>query len=34
MEIDPLVEKAIESMPQASELLAKAKRYIASKSQR
>jgi carboxyl-terminal processing protease len=34
MEIDPLVQKAIESMPQASELLAKAKRYIASKSQR
>jgi carboxyl-terminal processing protease len=34
MEIDPLVQKAIESMPQASALLAKAKRYIASKSQR
>jgi carboxyl-terminal processing protease len=34
IEIDPLVQKAIESMPQASELLAKAKRYIASKSQR
>jgi carboxyl-terminal processing protease len=34
IEIDPLVEKAVESMPQASELLAKAKRYIASKSQR
>jgi carboxyl-terminal processing protease len=31
---DPLVQKAVESMPQASELLAKAKRYIASKSQR
>ncbi len=31
---DPLVQKAIDSMPQASELLAKAKRYIASKSQR
>jgi carboxyl-terminal processing protease len=34
MEIDPLVQKAVESMPQATELLAKAKRYIASKSQR
>jgi carboxyl-terminal processing protease len=34
MEADPLVQKAVESMPQASELLAKAKRYIASKSQR
>jgi len=34
IENDPLVEKAIGSMPQASELLAKAKRYIASKSQR
>jgi carboxyl-terminal processing protease len=34
MEVDPLVQKAIESMPQATELLAKAKRYIASKSQR
>jgi len=34
VENDPLVEKAIQSMPQASELLAKAKRYIASKSQR
>ncbi len=31
---DPLVEKAVEDMPQASELLAKAKRYIASKGQR
>jgi carboxyl-terminal processing protease len=31
---DPLVQKAVESMPQATELLAKAKRYIASKSQR
>ncbi|MGD0129657.1 MAG: S41 family peptidase [Terriglobia bacterium] len=31
---DPLVEKAVGDMPQASELLAKAKRYIASKSQR
>jgi carboxyl-terminal processing protease len=34
MENDPLVQKALDSMPQASELLAKAKRYIASKSQR
>jgi len=34
IEKDPLVEKAVESMPQATELLAKAKRYIASKSQR
>jgi carboxyl-terminal processing protease len=34
LENDPLVEKAVEDMPQASELLAKAKRYIASKSQR
>jgi carboxyl-terminal processing protease len=34
IESDPLVEKAIESMPQAGALLAKAKRYIASKSQR
>jgi len=34
VESDPLVEKAVESMSQASELLAKAKRYIASKSQR
>ena len=33
-ENDPLVAKAIESMPQASELLAKAKRYIASKSEK
>ncbi|MGO8736172.1 MAG: S41 family peptidase [Terriglobia bacterium] len=31
---DPLVQKAVASMPQASELLAKAKRYIASKTQR
>jgi len=31
---DPLVEKAVEDMAQASELLAKAKRYIASKAQR
>ncbi len=34
LENDPLVEKAVEDMPQASELLAKAKRYIASKTQR
>jgi carboxyl-terminal processing protease len=34
VENDPLVEKAVGSMSQASELLAKAKRYIASKSQR
>jgi carboxyl-terminal processing protease len=34
VENDPLVEKAVEEMPQASELLAKAKRYIASKAQR
>jgi len=34
LENDPLVQKAVEDMPQASELLAKAKRYIASKSQR
>jgi len=34
VESDPLVEKAVEDMPQASELLAKAKRYIASKAQR
>jgi carboxyl-terminal processing protease len=31
---DPLVEKAVQSMPQARELIARAKRYIASKSQR
>jgi carboxyl-terminal processing protease len=29
---DPLVQKAVECMPQASELLARAKRYVASKS--
>jgi carboxyl-terminal processing protease len=34
MENDPLVQKALDNMPQASELLAKAKRYIASKAQR
>jgi carboxyl-terminal processing protease len=34
LENDPLVEKAVEDMPQASELLAKAKRFIASKGQR
>lgn len=33
-EKDPLVQKALESLPQAKELLAKAKRYMASKSQR
>ncbi len=31
---DPLVLKALDSMPQAKELVAKAKRYIASKSPR
>jgi carboxyl-terminal processing protease len=31
---DPLVQKALESMPEAKELLAKAKRYIASKTQK
>jgi carboxyl-terminal processing protease len=34
VENDPLVQKAVDGMPQASELLAKAKRYIASKSQK
>jgi len=34
IENDPLVQKAVDDMPQASELLAKAKRYIASKTQR
>jgi len=34
IENDPLVQKAVDGMPQASELLAKAKRYIASKSQK
>jgi carboxyl-terminal processing protease len=29
---DPLVQKALESMPQAKELLAKAKKYMASKN--
>jgi carboxyl-terminal processing protease len=33
-EKDPLVQKALESLPQAKELLAKAKRYMASKAQR
>ena len=28
---DPLVLKAMDSMPQAKELMAKAKRYVASK---
>ncbi len=31
---DPLVLKSLDSMPQAKELMAKAKRYVASKSQR
>ncbi len=31
---DPLVSKALDDMPQAKELLAKAKRYVASKTQR
>jgi hypothetical protein len=31
---DPLVLKSLEDMPQAKELLAKAKRYVASKTQR
>ena len=31
---DPLVLKALEDMPQAKELMAKAKRYVASKMQR
>ena len=31
---DPLVQKSLDSMPQAKELMAKAKRYIASKTQR
>ena len=31
---DPLVLKALEDMPQAKELMAKAKRYVASKTQR
>jgi carboxyl-terminal processing protease len=34
IESDPLVLKALEDMPQAKELMAKAKRYIASKGQR
>jgi len=34
IESDPLVLKALEDMPQAKELLAKAKRYVASKGQR
>ena len=33
IENDPLVQKAIEDMPQAKELVAKAKRYMASKGQ-
>ena len=31
---DPLVLKSLESMPQAKELMAKAKRYVASKTSR
>ena len=31
---DPLVLKALDNMPQAKELMAKAKRYVASKTQR
>ena len=31
---DPLVLKSLENMPQAKELMAKAKRYVASKTQR
>jgi carboxyl-terminal processing protease len=31
---DPLVLKALDDMPQAKELVAKAKRYVASKAQR
>jgi carboxyl-terminal processing protease len=31
---DPLVQKALDDMPQAKELMAKAKRYVASKTQR
>ncbi len=34
IENDPLVQKAMESMPQAKELLAKAKRYVAIKGQK
>jgi carboxyl-terminal processing protease len=34
IESDPLVLKALEDMPQAKELMAKAKRYIASKGQK
>ena len=31
IENDPLVRKAIDSLPQAAQLLANAKRYVASK---
>jgi len=34
MATDPLVVKGLESMPQAKELMAKAKRYVASKTTR
>jgi carboxyl-terminal processing protease len=33
-ENDPVVQKALENLPQAKELLAKAKKYMASKGQR
>ncbi|HET7842403.1 MAG TPA: S41 family peptidase, partial [Terriglobia bacterium] len=33
MESDPLVQKALSSLPQASELLANAKKYMASRGQ-
>jgi len=33
LETDPLIEKALGSLPQARDLLAKAKRYMASKAQ-
>jgi carboxyl-terminal processing protease len=33
LEADPLVQKAVNSMPQASELLANAKKYMASRSE-
>jgi carboxyl-terminal processing protease len=31
---DPLIQKALEALPQAKELLTKAKKYMASKAQR
>ena len=33
MESDPLVQKALDSMTQAAELLANAKKYMASRTQ-